>query len=175
MSQCPSVEVWKSVPGYEGIYEISNKGRLKRLCRIAERIMHPSKIRGGYFSATLSRDWDKQKCQKQFVHRLVLEAFNGPIPRTMWSDHLDGNKAHNCLHNLEVVTPAENLKRALEQGLRIQARGEQMWTSKLKERDVRRIRRLKGTISGNKLCKQYGVHDSIIYGIWNGTGWKHIH
>ena len=48
------------------------------------------------------------------VHRFVYEIFNGPIPVGMQINHIDSNKQNNCINNLELVTPSENLKHAHE-------------------------------------------------------------
>ena len=49
------------------------------------------------------------KHKNYYVHRLIWEAFNGPIPKGMQINHKDENKLNNCLNNLEMVTPQYNL------------------------------------------------------------------
>lgn len=51
------------------------------------------------------------------VHRLVCEAFNGPIPKGYVVNHIDGNKANNNIENLEAVTPKQNMQHAYKMGL----------------------------------------------------------
>jgi hypothetical protein len=56
------------------------------------------------------------KQKNYYVHRLVWEQFNGPIPEGMVINHIDGNKKNNDLNNLELVTHAENIRHAFESG-----------------------------------------------------------
>src|SRR3990167_2272991 len=118
MNHCPTVEIWKPVRGYETDYEVSNRGRIRR---ITKRILKTAPLWNGYISVTMCPENRVGRLKRKYLHRLVLETFRGKIIEGHWSDHLDGNKTHNCLHNLEAVTPAENLKRALDKGLRKQA------------------------------------------------------
>ncbi|WP_248499301.1 NUMOD4 motif-containing HNH endonuclease [Staphylococcus aureus] len=107
-------EKWKAVEGYEGLYEVSNLGRvksLKRAYRPADKIMKFQCDKDGYHEAKLSKD-GKNKIFK--VHRLVYAAFVGPIPDGHVIDHKNNIKTSNRPHNLEPITIAENNKRAAE-------------------------------------------------------------
>ena len=59
----------------------------------------------GYYRVNLC--WNS-KHKTYYVHRLIWEAFNGPIPKGLQINHKDENKLNNCLNNLEVVTPQYN-------------------------------------------------------------------
>ena len=59
----------------------------------------------GYYKVQLS--WNS-KYKTYYVHRLIWEAFNGPIPKGLQINHKDENKLNNCLSNLEMVTPQYN-------------------------------------------------------------------
>jgi len=116
-----------------------------------------------------------------YVHRVVAEAFKGKIPDDMEVNHLDGNKQNNHLSNLEIVTHAENQKHASENGLL--AKGEEIFTAKLKTFDVQIIkmvfRELKGKsfvlqTKKNLFSKIYGVSDTCIDDIYRDKGWKHV-
>ena len=61
---------------------------------------------GGYYTVNLS--WNS-KYNTYLVHRLIWEAFNGPIPKGLQINHKDENKLNNCLSNLEMVTPQYNV------------------------------------------------------------------
>lgn len=115
-------EIWKPIPGYEGLYEVSNLGRVKRLGReyvdsrggkraIETKIMSQfeSKTRGGYLYVSLIKD-RKKSCMR--VHRLVARAFLGEPPTEDHQvDHIDGDRTNNRIDNLEYVTRRENYAR----------------------------------------------------------------
>ena len=110
-------EVWKPVIGYEGIYEVSNMGRVKSLGRTArskcdsarlvpERILRPCANRRGYLNVRLSKNGVEKHL---YVHRLVAEAFipNDNILATT-VNHMDEDKTNNCVDNLEWMSQTEN-------------------------------------------------------------------
>lgn len=97
-------EIWKDIVGYEGLYQVSNMGRIKNIKRGTIRV--PRKQRQGYELMNLSRD---HKISYLYIHRIVWEAFNGPIPDGLEIDHKDGTKNNNKLCNLRVVTKVENI------------------------------------------------------------------
>ena len=102
-------EVWRWVVGYEGLYMVSNHGRVMSIPTIIEkgngitvlvdgRLIKPSAIRKGYLQVALTKN-GKQKPMR--VHRLVAEAF---IPNRLGLpcvNHIDENKANNVVGNLE--------------------------------------------------------------------------
>lgn len=91
-------EIWKSIKGYEGLYEVSNLGRIKSLWYGREKILKPYKNKDGYLQVILSKNG---KVKNFRVHRLVAEAF---IPNPMGLpeiNHLDENKANNVINNIE--------------------------------------------------------------------------
>lgn len=108
-------EVWKDVVGYEGKYQVSNKGRVKsverkRECRVnggAIAVMTiPEKIlkqwkRSKYLLVDL---WNKSKRTIKSVHVLVYETFIGKIPEGYFIHHKDEDKFNNCIENLECVS-----------------------------------------------------------------------
>ena len=102
-------EIWKDIKGFEGLYQVSNLGRvksLKRPYRLKEKIKKPTRDRYGYYQVRLC----KQSIGKSYlVHRLVWEAFNGHIPEGYEINHLDERPVNNALSNLSLVTHRENL------------------------------------------------------------------
>lgn len=88
-------------------YEVSNLGRVRSLKFGKVKILNGGKTKEGYCQVHLSKN-GKQK--KFLVHRLVWEAFNGPIPDGYEIDHRDANKQNNILDNLRCVTHIENMR-----------------------------------------------------------------
>ncbi|MBQ0112046.1 MAG: HNH endonuclease [Bacteroidales bacterium] len=105
-------EIWKDVVNYEGLYQISNKGNVKRLYKNGSRIVKPSN--------RLYQDVDLSKNgvhKRQAIHRLVaLHFIPNPNPNIKKEvNHIDGNKHNNCVENLEWVSQKENQEHAEKQ------------------------------------------------------------
>jgi len=106
------LEIWKDIKEFEGIYQISNKGRLKSFKGDTNgRVLSNKNSKGGYLSVIL-RYGDKRRYTR--IHRLVAEAF---IPNPLSKpqvNHKDGNKQNNRVQNLEWVTAKENVRHAVK-------------------------------------------------------------
>lgn len=113
-------EIWKDVPSYEGLYQVSNYGRVKSLSRKAynhftkERIMTQVTTKKGYKQVRLHNG---KKSQGFRVHRLVANTFISNSDNKPQVNHIDGNKQNNCVDNLEWVTPKQNMRHAVDNGL----------------------------------------------------------
>ena len=102
-------EIWADIPGYEGIYQASRDGQIRRISsgkgarpgRILKLINHPR----GYVKVNLSKDGHVKHL---LVHRLVAAAFLGQEDVVV--NHKDGNKRHNADTNLEWVTQGANVE-----------------------------------------------------------------
>lgn len=100
-------EIWRPVVGYEGIYEVSNKGRIKSLIR-GKGILKPNVGKTGYLSVELFRG-SKQTSKRVLIHRLVAMAFI-PNPYDLPTvNHKDEDKSNNSADNLEWMTYRQNL------------------------------------------------------------------
>lgn len=113
-------EEWRSVVGYEGIYEVSNLGRVRRSQASknspANFIKSPRlNAQTGYFAVDLKAAGLKKRTVG--VHSLVAEAFHGRRVKGVEVNHRDGVKTHNCATNLEWATDAENSRHAFRLGL----------------------------------------------------------
>ncbi len=96
-------EVWKDVKGYEGLYQVSNLGKVRSLFRYKKRLK-PCKSNIGYEYVNLYKN---NKMKRISIHKLVAENFiMKPI---LEINHKDGDKTNNCVDNLEWVTPKENV------------------------------------------------------------------
>jgi hypothetical protein len=109
------METWKPALGWNGIYEVSDQGRVRSLPRetLAGRAglrLHPGKVIAPFIrqERRFVNLFDGDKRATCTVHRLVLEAFVGPRPRGMECRHLDGDPANNHLGNLVWGTKIEN-------------------------------------------------------------------
>ena len=106
-----NIEEWRNVNGYEDIYQVSSKGRIKRVN--SGKILKDYVNSGGYRITTLSRN---SVVKTVYTHMLVAEAFLGQniccstCGQKMEINHKDRNKNNNHFNNLEYVSHAENMK-----------------------------------------------------------------
>lgn len=114
-------EVWKDIQGYEGLYQVSNLGRVKSLGRFIDRLVYgnywqeekilkPNKTKYGYLIVELR----KNKKPKSFlVHRLVAITFIPNSENKPEVDHINADKTNNSVNNLRWVTAKENVRNPL--------------------------------------------------------------
>ena len=108
-------ETWKAVKGFEGLYQISNFGRVKSLV-YKEKILKPITSKtDGYVRIGLHKN---RTIYTRTIHRLVAEAFIENPMKKPHVNHIDGNKQNNHVRNLEWCTASENQFHSLEVGLR---------------------------------------------------------
>lgn len=116
------MEQWKDIPGYEGRYQVSDRGRVRSLSR---------KVGGPHGSTRSVRGVNLTLCPTsqgysvvnisgvpRFVHSLVMSAFVGSKPEGMDVCHMNGNKADNQLANLQYLSRSENNKHIVHHGNR---------------------------------------------------------
>lgn len=99
-------EEWKPIPGYEGMYEISNWGRVKSYKWQKERILSPAKDGWGYYYVTLCKD---SKVKHYKIHRLVAQAFVQNLNNLHEVNHIDELKQNNYSWNLEWCSRKYNI------------------------------------------------------------------
>lgn len=111
-----STEEWRPIPGWEGYYEASDRGRVRSMPRrigssfgatrvIPGRVISQSANVRGYMAVNLWRDNARTVA---LVHRLVLNAFVGLRPEGLVGCHWDDDKSNNALTNLRWDTPVAN-------------------------------------------------------------------
>lgn len=117
-------ERWRDVPGWEGLYQVSDLGRVKSLARIIsrppkgdlplrERILRYGTNKRGYRQVALSRNC---KGTSIFIHKLVAAAFLGEA-NGREVNHISADKSDNTLSNLEYLTHDENIRHASSLGI----------------------------------------------------------
>lgn len=108
----------------------------------------------------------------QYAHRLIWETVHGEIEPGLEIDHLNGRKDDNRIRNLEAVTRAENVRRAVANGLA--PVGEQRSDAKLTAALVREIRLTIGTVTHAEWARRLGVDKTTIRQARNGETWRHV-
>lgn len=115
-------EIWKSITGFEGYYEVSNLGRVRSLDRINHKgrkltgfVKKLSNSKRGYLRTALSLEGVRKTYK---VHLLVAKAFLGhtPVCRTIVVDHIDNDKHNNKLSNLQIISQRENCSKDRKRG-----------------------------------------------------------
>ena len=118
-----NMEKWKDVPGFEGRYQVSNRGRVRSLDQMKKvknggqqpwpgRVLKTPPDNYGYPCVNLGIG------NKNKVHRLVAVAFLYPVKGKDRVNHIDGVKSNNDVRNLEWCTPREDILHAYRTGLR---------------------------------------------------------
>lgn len=132
-------ELWKSIIGYEGFYEVSNLGRVKSFNKTKSGIILKQTVNHGYLQVKLYKNGLKKTIK---VHRLVAEAFIVNLENKPQVNHIDEDRSNNKVNNLEWTTCKENNNHG--------------------NRDLKRVKTLNKTNFGRKR----GIIRDIRYGGW---------
>lgn len=169
-SDCGYMREWRPVPGYEGLYEVSNDGMVKSLEKytqgrkhrlLPERIMKQWRNQFVYFIVALTKD---RKTSYKRVHRLVAQAFIPNIEGKPYINHIDGNPGNNNVDNLEWCTQSENVQHTYDTGLHKKTIGV------LSKEDYEYIQRTYKPYkhSARKIADELGVNESTVYSALHG-------
>lgn len=109
-------EIWKDIKNYEGIYQISNLGRVKRIDLLRERFLKDSDNGYGYKIVGLCKN---NKRVNHYIYRLVANAFLENINNYKEINHIDNNPSNNKLENLEWCDRSYNVKYSYDKGKHI--------------------------------------------------------
>lgn len=163
-------ERWKDVPGWDGIYAVSDLGRVKSMARVVikrcgrrqqvgESILKSFPNEGGYLRVILRGAGRRMNYP---VHRLVLLAFVGACPEGMETCHRNGSRQDNRMGNLAWGTSEDQLAHKREHGT----------GSKLGHEDVIEIyRRVWAGESSASVARDFGVVPSTANKIKHGNRW----
>ena len=173
------MEIWKDIEGFEGLYQVSNLGRVKSLsrkcgtCYKKESIRKLSQTKDGYLKIRLMGNGKDITTR---IHRLVALAFIPNYSNKETVNHIDGNKHNNIVENLEWSTRQEQLKHAYNLGLKKSTTGEYNSQSKLSRDQVKEIRRIykrnSRECSSTKLALKYNVSHKTILNIINNKTYQ---
>jgi hypothetical protein len=158
------------VPGYEGLYRVSDHGRVMSLPRTTTKggLLKPGP--GRYLTVALHRN---DRGRTFGIHKVVLLSFVGPCPPGLLIRHLDGNSHNNRLSNLCYGTNAENGQDQMRHGTF--ARGSRQGLAKLTEADIPLIR--SRYAAGDRqliLAREFGVSQCTIGQVVRGVTWTHV-
>lgn len=163
---------------HQGVFRLDAEGRLWR-CQYFSRTGNPRPISPKRADQVRLDGYARVRVGVQGVehnalaHRVVWTFHHGPIPPGYEINHKDGQRSHNTLSNLELVTPSQNLQHAYTTLDRPRAAGERNGRHKLTQADAQTIRCLCAAGASHRgLARQYGVSPVIIRKIHRGVLWR---
>lgn len=164
-------EIWKTLEGSDGMYEISNGGRVRSNFYTFNKVMKINLDKDGYPYVHLAGNFKRN----MKIHRLVALTFLDNPENKPMVNHIDGVKTNNHVSNLEWVTQSENEKHAWKNNLKNQS-GTRNHRAKLTDELVLEILKLhKEGVKPPFIIKSYPeVSYTAIYGVLNRKTWKHL-
>lgn len=178
-------EIWKDVLGYEGLYSVSNLGRIKAYYRRVdsgkchrewkEHILYCAKDGCGYYRTNLAKNGHNHTVK---VHRIVAQAFLPNPDNLPEVNHKNGDKTDNRVENLEWCTRSYNIKHSIDLGLKTKLfkNGSKNVSAKLSDEDVDWIRNhykhRDKEFGISKIAKKFNVNRATIGRIVNNHTWK---
>jgi hypothetical protein len=175
------MEIWKDVSGYEGLYKVSDEGRVMCIATCFRNVkpgnfLKTTPQKNGY---GIVRLWKDKKPKSFYVHRLVAAAFLGECPPKHEVNHKNGLRLHNQAANLEYVTRSENNFHSYRVLHRQPAPtyGEKHHNAKLNQEKVGRMRYLFARLAYSyaDLAREFHVHWTTARSVVNYETWKPEH
>ena len=170
------MEKWRDIPGWEGLYQASDDGRIRSYPKQTARGFRKGRVLTPivkclrYHAVTLS---DKNRRVQYLIHVLIATTFIGARPQGHHTCHRDDNKYNNAAANLYYGTPGDNNRDKVKNG--IQPLGSKHHNTKLTERKVRQLR--EEAVSGvalSILASRYKISNSTAWCIVKRKTWRHI-
>lgn len=163
-----SEEIWMAPSGFEGLYEVSNLGRLRRLMngKVIISVFHSKS--GNYLHTYLRKDGIRHRIS---IHIEVAKLFVPNPDSKPFVNHLDGYKDNPRWDNLEWSTTQENNIHARKIGLN-NTKGQNNWNTKLTDEQVLFI--FNSKLNNVELGKMFGVEPTSCSGIKCGKSWSHL-
>lgn len=171
------MEQWKPIEGFEGLYEISNLGRVKSLpkrsgtCNRKESIRKLSYTKDGYIKIRLCGNGKDITTR---VHRLVANAFIPNPENKNTVNHIDGDKTNNKVDNLEWVNRSEQLLHAYSLGLKKPVHTNRKLTISDVEEIRKTFKKNDRYYGASALAKKFGVTHKVILGVVNNETYKEV-
>jgi hypothetical protein len=166
------IEAWKNIPELNGMYEVSNHGRLRsywnrggKSVSAFPRILSLSVNGNGYPTKYING-------ANYRLHRLVAQMFIPNPDNLPVINHIDGDKTNNHVSNLEWCNKSHNERHAQRMGLKNKALGEKCNKSHLSNEVVLEI--FKSGLGCRELGRMYGVYHSTVLSIKTGKTWNHV-
>jgi hypothetical protein len=179
-----NIEIWLDIQDFEGVYQISNYGRVKSLERliiqkdgktklIKENILKGGIDKDGYIMVTLCHS---NKQYTKYIHKLVAKHFIENVDNFIQVNHKNGNKKDNIYTNLEWCDASYNIRHALRTGLLIPLKGEEKCNHIITENDVIEIRKMWKhlNIKQREIANIYNITPKHVWKIIHNHIWKHI-
>lgn len=194
-------EIWIDIKRYEGVYQISNYGKIRSLDRYIEQLnsdgypynrfikgreLSLNRTNGnGYRIVMLGNGYRNQPKNNEYIHILVAKHFIPNQENKPTVNHIDGDKTNNHVSNLEWATQQEQMKHAFENNLNNiieyasgkQLKGSECTQARLTELQAKEIYKLANSskYTDKQIGNLYGVSRKTVNQIKNKQTWKHIH
>ena len=168
-------EIWKDIKGYEGIYKVSNLGRVLSYKRSKDKpyLMKGAYDSCGYIQVGLTKN-NKQTLIKRC--RLVATHFIDNPENKETVNHIDGIKVNDKATNLEWATRSENMQHAVRTGLKESSKGEDNGQSILTTNDVLDMRNAfnLGCFDCAEIGRAWGIDRTHAWSVITRRSWKHV-
>jgi hypothetical protein len=173
-------ETWKTVPGYDGLYEVSDHGRIRSLDRVVKnggesaywrdgKMLSAPVGKTGYRGVQLCREGKRKNVR---VHRAVLEAFVGPCPDGMEACHGDGDRLNNHLSNLRWDTRKANHADKSKHGSQSGERNHRSRLTRDGALDI--MKRIRHGQTHRSIASDIGMSPAAVSAVASGRTWSHV-